>query len=327
MITRVSIVLAVAALCVGCAEMAAQPPGVGTVKITPLGSHDGELCAVDRAMIFEDPDGTRILYDAGFTVRGADDPRLGKIDAVLLSHVHHDHLGLAHQPAANAGACGKPDFSVRAAPNSNTANIAAGKKARVLVGSDMHTFLAAKVTAAGGDAKQVQLVRFGAQATVGGVTVATVPASHTNAVPPEYLDKDLANALRMNGLFADVGPPTGYVLRFSNGLVAYLSGDTGITAEQEIVVRRYYKANLAVMNIGGSPFTTGPAESAFVITDLVKPNAVIATHVNEVATKDGKLVPGSKTEQFVKRVGIPTHIPLSGRTMSFDGSGKCTAGC
>jgi hypothetical protein len=81
------------------------------------------------------------------------------------------------------------------------------------------------------------------------------------------------------------------------------------------------------MNIGGSPFTTGPAESAFVITDLVKPNAVIATHVNEVATKDGKLVPGSKTEQFVKRVGIPTHIPLSGRTMSFDGSGKCTAGC
>jgi len=325
--TRLTVGLAVAALLVGCAGMEERTVGPGTVKITPLGSHDGELCAVDRAMIFEDPDGTRILYDAGFTVRGADDPRLGKIDAVLLSHVHHDHLGLAHQPAANAGVCGKPDFSVRAAPNSNTANIAAGKKARVLVGSDMHTFLAAKVTAAGGDAKQVQLVRFGAQATVGGVTVATVPASHSNAVPPEYLDKDLANMLRTNGLFADVGPPTGYVLRFSNGLVAYLSGDTGITAEQEIVVRRYYKANLAVMNIGGSPFTTGPAESAFVITDLVKPNAVIATHVNEVATKGGKLVPGSKTEQFMKRVGIPTHIPLSGRTMSFDGSGRCVSGC
>jgi hypothetical protein len=54
---------------------------------------------------------------------------------------------------------------------------------------------------------------------------------------------------------------------------------------------------------------------------------VIATHVNEVATKGGKLVPGSKTEQFMKRVGIPTHVPLSGRTMSFDGAGRCTAGC
>ena len=132
--TRLTVGLAVAALLVGCAGMEERPTGPGTVKITPLGSHDGELCALDRAMIFEDPDGTRILYDAGFTVRGADDPRLGKIDAVLLSHVHHDHLGLAHQPAANAGVCGKPDFSVRAAPNSNTANIAAGKKARVLVG-------------------------------------------------------------------------------------------------------------------------------------------------------------------------------------------------
>jgi L-ascorbate metabolism protein UlaG (beta-lactamase superfamily) len=326
-----SLIAALAAVCAGCAgtggmeEQRATRPGV--VKITPLGSHDGELCALDRAMVLEDPDGTRILYDAGFTVRGANDPRLGKIDAVLLSHVHNDHLGPAHQPSANAGACGKPDVSVRATPNSNTANIAAGKKAKLLVGSDMHTFLAAKVKAAGGDPAQVQLVRFGAQATVGGVTVATVPATHSNAVPPEFLDTELANMLRANGLFADVGPATGYVLRFSNGLVAYLSGDTGITAEQDITVRRYYKANLAVMNIGGFPFTTGPAESAFVITELVKPNAVIATHVNEVATKGGKVVPGSKTEQFMKRVGIPTHVPLSGRTMEFDGGGRCTRGC
>ncbi|WP_156498527.1 MULTISPECIES: hypothetical protein [unclassified Oleiphilus] len=32
-----------------------------TVKVTPLGSHDGEFCRLDRALIFEDPDGTRIL--------------------------------------------------------------------------------------------------------------------------------------------------------------------------------------------------------------------------------------------------------------------------
>ena len=86
----------ITAVALGLAGMVAQPAVAANVKITPLGSHDGEFCALDRAFIFEDPDGTRILYDAGFTVRGADDPRLGKIDAVLLTHVHNDHLGLAH---------------------------------------------------------------------------------------------------------------------------------------------------------------------------------------------------------------------------------------
>jgi len=61
------------------------------VKVTPIGSHDGEFCRRDRAMLFEDPDGTRLLFDPGFTVAGAKDPRLGKIDVVLLSSVHGDH--------------------------------------------------------------------------------------------------------------------------------------------------------------------------------------------------------------------------------------------
>lgn len=325
--TKAAIALAVAALCAGCAgTTTTQSSGTGTVKVTPLGSHEGEFCALDRALVFEDPDGTRILYDAGFTVRGADDPRLGKIDAVLLSHVHGDHLGAAHQPAANAGECGKPDFSVRVTPASNTVNIVVGKKAKFLVGSDMPAFFGPKVKTAGGDPTQVQLVRFGAMAKIGGVRVATVPAVHTNGVGPEFLEKDLSDTLRANGLSAHVGPPTGYVLTFSNGLAVYLSGDTGITAEQDVVVRRHYKAKLAVINIG-DVFTTGPAEASYVISELVRPNSVIISHANEVATKGGKVLPGTRTESFMKQVGIPAHVPLSGRTMTFDGGGRCVAGC
>src|ERR1700744_414498 len=60
------------------------------VKVTPLGGFDGEFCAQDRAMIFEDPNGPRILYDPGRSVAGPEDPRLGKIDVVLVSHMHGD---------------------------------------------------------------------------------------------------------------------------------------------------------------------------------------------------------------------------------------------
>jgi hypothetical protein len=49
--------------------------------------------------------------------------------------------------------------------------------------------------------------------------------------------------------------------------------------------------------------------------------------VNEVATKGGKVVPGTKTDTFLKAVKVPAHLPLSGKTMSFDSTGKCVAGC
>ena len=146
-----SLGLALAASAVGLVVAASQPALSQTVKITPLGSHDGEFCRLDRAMVFEDPDGTRILYDAGRTVAGPDDPRLGEIDAVLLSHVHGDHVGDRHIPSANAGDCGSPDFSVGATPNSNSVNIVVGKGAKFIVGAEMASFFAAKVKSAGGD--------------------------------------------------------------------------------------------------------------------------------------------------------------------------------
>jgi L-ascorbate metabolism protein UlaG (beta-lactamase superfamily) len=108
---------------------------------------------------------------------------------------------------------------------------------------------------------------------------------------------DLGHMLDAAGLAAYAGPPTGYVLTFSNGLAVYLSGDTGMTAEQETVVQRYYGMKLVVMNIGDT-FTTGPKEAAFVINDLIKPAAVIASHANEVATRNGKVIAGTPYRNF-----------------------------
>ncbi len=296
------------------------------VKVTPLGSHDGEFCLFDRAMVLEDPDGTRLLFDAGRTVAGADDPRLGDIDVVLVSHMHGDHVGDRRIPASNAGECGKPDVSVGTTPNTNSIDIVMAKNAQIVTGSDMAQFFGTKLKSLGGDAGLSKLVRFGASYKVGGVSIATVPAVHTNGVSPAFIGGKLGELLEAAGLQIAAGPATSYVLKFSNGLVVFLSGDTGITAEQDAVVRGHYGAKLAVMNIGNT-FTTGPLEAAYVVNELIRPNAVIASHANERATEGGEMIDGTKTASFVDAASMPVHLPLSGRTMAFNADGDCASGC
>src|ERR1044072_3530113 len=83
----------------------ALPALAQNVKITPIGSPPGELCANDRALVFEDPTGVRFLYDAAQNVTGGNDPRLGTIHLVLLSHMHGDHVGDLKSKAPGAGTC------------------------------------------------------------------------------------------------------------------------------------------------------------------------------------------------------------------------------
>ncbi len=311
---------------IGLAALYAGPASAANVKITPLGGQDGEFCKLDRAMVLEDPDGTRLLYDPGRSVAGPGDPRLGKIDAIMVSHMHGDHAGNKHTKAVNAGTCAKPDTSVNATPNTSTVNIALAKNAKIVTGSEMPRFFAGKLKSLGGNPKNSVLVRFGATKKVGGVKITTVPAVHSNGVAADYIGGELGKAMKAAGITGYVGPPTGFVLTFSNGLVVYLSGDTGITAEQDTVVRGHYKAKLVVMNIGDT-YTTGPLEAAYVVNDLVKPVSVIASHANEEATKNGKVIAGTRTETFIKAARMPVHLPLSGKTIEFNGGGTCVSGC
>src|SRR5438094_8205884 len=63
------------------------------VKITPVGLRTGDFCALDRALLFEDPTGVRILYDPGNSIAGPMDPRLGTVHVILATYAHGDHLG------------------------------------------------------------------------------------------------------------------------------------------------------------------------------------------------------------------------------------------
>src|SRR6476620_5291513 len=124
---------------------AAIPAFAQNVKITPIGSHPGELCANDRAMIFEDPSGVRILYDTAHNITGGDDSRLGTIHVVLLSHMHGDHVGDLKLKAPGEGTCAS---SARVpAPNSTTAEVVAAKNAVLVTTRAMAGFVHNKVDA------------------------------------------------------------------------------------------------------------------------------------------------------------------------------------
>ncbi len=158
-----------------------------------------------------------------------------------------------------------------------------------------------------------------------GVEITIVFASHANNVPLSLLSEAQRVALGPDSLGLALGPPTGYVVKFTNGLVAYLSGDTGIHTEMKTVVNEYHKANLALMNLGPSAVTVMSA--AYAMNELVRPASVILTHPNEAVTEGGKLRPASRAAALVKQLKPASHLAISGRTMEFDGGGRCVAGC
>src|SRR5215467_13408087 len=95
-------------LVIAAQSIAQSPDAPPVVKITPLGSHASEFCNNDRALVFEDPTGVRVLYDPGRTIDGGTDARLGDIHVVILSHAHTDHVGDAKPNPASPGTCGNP---------------------------------------------------------------------------------------------------------------------------------------------------------------------------------------------------------------------------
>jgi len=329
------------------AIFASSPIFAQTVKITPLGSHAGELCERDRATIFEDPTGVRILYDAGHSVTGGDDTRLGDIHLVLLSHAHGDHMGDRKLKALEAGSCEKVD-TISAAPHSATAEIAAAKHSAIMMVTPMGAFIARKIENIRGkpvgncaEKDGVLNAPFGvscqANAQLGGarilkapgasvgVEITIVPASHDSTVSRELLTDPQKAALAVDNTSLYLGPPSGYVIKFTNGLTVYMSGDTGIHTEMKSVVSDFHKADLVLLNYGSSAISAYAA--TYAMNDLIKPAAVIISHVNEAATQGGKLKPGSRTAAFIKLQKRPVHLAISGRTMEFDGAAKCVAGC
>jgi L-ascorbate metabolism protein UlaG (beta-lactamase superfamily) len=268
---------------------------------------------------------------------------------VLLSHMHGDHVGDQKLKAVGEGSCAN---SARVPSQySTTAEVVAAKNAALVATRAMGGFIANKVQVIrGGGGKPIGFCPQAAGVTTvpvagvctsqtdlggvftartegakEGVQITIVYASHVNNAPPSLLSQAQQDMIKADGGIVEYGPATGFVVKFSNGLTAYLTGDTGIHSEMKTVVNEFHKANLAVLNLGGNPgiYISG----AHAMNELVKPASIILTHVNEPATEGGKLRPASQTARLIKQLKAPAHLAISGRTMEFDGQGGCVAGC
>jgi len=316
------------------------------VKVTPLGSHAGELGRNDRALLFEDPTGVRILYDPGRTVDETD-ARLGDVHVMLLSHAHTDHIGDT-RPVPGGGTCAAPAAGPANA-NSNFVSIASAKNAAVLAPGELSGYLSRKIQNVRGAAPpacpeggldnifDVPLatpctasLRPGGSRTArrggsdaAGVRIAAVQAIHSNGVPAALVDPPG----EAPGLSGYGGSEAGFVITFTNGLVAYLTGDTGMFGDMETIISRYYHPTLVVLNMSDT-VTLGPNEAAYMMRSLIRPRSVMPSHVNEQATSGGAIRAGTRVDlfQLLARDFVDVVVPVSDVTRTFDGSGRCI-GC
>jgi L-ascorbate metabolism protein UlaG (beta-lactamase superfamily) len=72
------------------------------------------------------------------------------------------------------------------------------------------------------------------------------------------------------------GEAIGWIIQLENGFRIYHAGDTAVFGDMKLIGERY-KPDLALVPIGGN-FTMDPADAAWAVKELIKPRAVIPMH-------------------------------------------------
>lgn len=201
------------------------------------------------------PGGKILLIDPWitnpFNKNGKDDlAKLDKVDLILVTHGHADHVG-------------------------NSVEIAKKTGARLVSTFDLGKNL---VTYAGFPKEQMG---FDTQGNFGGelsllnneVKITFIPAVHSSAVTSED-GKDQH----------DGGNPGGFLISVKNGPTIYHTGDTDVFTDMALIAK-YHTVDIMLACIGGH-FTMGPERAAHAVS-MVRPATVIPIHYGTFPALDG----------------------------------------
>ena len=200
----------------------------------------------------------------------------GRVDALLVSHGHFDHVA-------------------------DAAALAEMYKVPVRAPGDLnHTVMTLGVLPA---ALLPRMNKGGTVAAAPGVTVTAVRAEHSSVFvwrnPATGKDETHPG-----------GEAVGWIIELENGFRIYHAGDTAVFGDMRLIGERY-RPDLALVPIGGN-FTMDPADAAWAVKTLIRPKAVIPMHYgsNPLATGTAKAFVQAMGDSPVKVIVATPGTPL-----------------
>jgi len=213
--------------------------------------------------------------------------KLGKVELILVTHGHSDHVGTVGR---TDGSCDAADLAKR------TGAKVFGPAGLIQTMIDI------------GWLTGEQGVRFGKGGKVQPlgpqITITQVRAEHSS----ELTVTDPATKKTTTHVG---GEPAGFIIQMENGFKIYHMGDTGLFGDMKLIAD-YYKPDLVLIPIGGH-FVMDPQDAAYATREWLKPKFAIPIHygtfpvlkgtpqeymaaLGQTATKVFPINPGEKLE-------------------------------
>jgi L-ascorbate metabolism protein UlaG (beta-lactamase superfamily) len=239
-LVRAIVVTLVACATPGSTVVSAEPTAsVARTEIVWLGQSAFEITTPGGKVIVTDPWlRTNPLTPANYKQLDA----FGRIDVLLVSHGHFDHV--ADAPALAQ----QYNVPIRAPGDLNQTLTTLGVLPAILL---------------------PRMNKGGTIEPVPGIKVTAVHAEHSSVYVwrNPASDKDETHP---------GGEPVGWLIELENGFRIYHAGDTAAFGDMRLIGERF-KPDLALVPIGGN-FTMDPAEAAWAVKELLRPKAVIPMH-------------------------------------------------